>query len=109
MQKKLNWLEAALVIAPFLVLVAFWNQLPARVPTHWNAQSEIDGWDSKAFGMLLMPLMNLGVIALLRVVPWLDPKLRRALNPNDRMHVVLQIFRLTFAACFDAIFAMQST
>jgi len=107
MKNKLNWLEAALLIAPFVVLAAFWNRLPARVPVHWNLQGEIDGWASKLMGILMLPLISLGVVVLLRVLPWLDPKLRRTLGENDRMHTIRQIMRLTFAAFFGAIFSMQ--
>ncbi len=44
MKNKLAWLEVGLLIAPFVVLVVLWNQLPARVPIHWNLRGEIDGW-----------------------------------------------------------------
>jgi uncharacterized membrane protein len=106
MKNKLNWLEAILLLAPFLVLTAYWNELPARVPIHWNAQGEIDGWSSKTTGMLVLPLTGLGVVALLHVLSWLDPKLRR-LDKSDRMHRVLQILRVTFAAFFAALFSVQ--
>ena len=62
MKNKLNWLEAALLIAPFVLLAAFWNKLPARVPDHWNLQGQIDGWASKPRGILMLPLTGLGVV-----------------------------------------------
>ena len=77
MKNKLNWLEAFLVIAPFLILIAFWNQIPQRVPLHWNVDNQIDRWGSKSSSMFLLPLISLATVALLHVVPWLDPKLRR--------------------------------
>jgi len=69
MKNKLNWLEAALLIAPFVLLAAFWNKLPARVPDHWNLQGQIDGWASKPRGILMLPLTGLGVVMFLRLRP----------------------------------------
>ena len=109
MKAKPAWLEAALLLAPFIVLALFWNKLPPRVPIHWNLHGEINGWSSKPFGTLLLPLMSLGMVALLRVVPRLDPKLRRTLGDEERMHTVLQILRLAIAALFDVIFCIIVT
>jgi uncharacterized membrane protein len=107
MKNKFTWLEAALVAAPFIALILFWNQIPERVPIHWNIRGEIDRWASKAPGLRLLPLIGLGTVVLCRVVSWLDPKLRQNLKKTDRMNKVLQILRLSFAAFFDAIFAFQ--
>ena len=52
MKNKLNWLEAVLLVAPLIALVVLWNDLPARVPIHWNLRGQIDGWTSKTPGML---------------------------------------------------------
>lgn len=107
MKNKLNWLEAVLVVAPFVALAVFWNELPARVPFHWNLRGEIDGWASKPVAMLGMPLVSLAVIALLHVLPRFDPKLRRSAGTHGRMQSALAILRLALAAFFAAIFCMQ--
>jgi uncharacterized membrane protein len=107
MKNKLTWLEATLVIAPFFVLVVLWNQIPERVPIHWNIRGDIDRWASKAPGMLPLPLIGLGTVVICHVVAWLDPKLRINLTKTDRMNKILQILRVAFATFFDAIFAVQ--
>jgi len=107
MKNKLNWLEAALVIAPLLALVMLWDQLPDRVPIHWNLRGEIDGWASKPFGMFIMPITSLGIIALLRFLPGIDPKLRRTTGAHGRMQSVLGILRVVLAAFFVALFCIQ--
>jgi len=104
-KNKLNWLEAALVLAPFLLVLAFWNQLPARVPIHWNLAGEIDRWSSKS-SILLMPLTSCATVALLHLIPWLDPKLRRKRSSTERMNTVLPIFRLLFATFFFFTFLL---
>jgi len=107
MKNKLAWLEAALVMAPFIALVVFWNQIPERVPIHWNIRGEIDGWSTKTTGMLLLPLVAVGTIILCRVLSSVDPKLREHLQKTDRMNRILPILEVAFAAFFNAIFASQ--
>src|SRR5207237_8539015 len=103
MKNKLNWLEAALLVAPLPVLVTLWHESPARVPIHWNLRGQIDGWASKPFGLLVMPLASLGIIALLHVLPRFDPKLERSGGAHGRMQSVLGILRLALAAFFVAL------
>ncbi len=92
MKNKLNWLEAALLIAPFVVLAATWNKLPARFPAHWNASGEIDRWTSNRAEVLILPVIMLAVVALLHALPSFDPRLRKTLQSPDRMHTVLRVF-----------------
>jgi uncharacterized membrane protein len=90
------------------VVVAFWNKLPARVPVHWNVRGEVDRWaSSKPIEIFVLPLIAGAVVALLRVLPWLDPKLRATLQENERMRAALQIMRLALAAFFGALFSIQ--
>ena len=107
MKRKLIWLEALLVIGPFIAVVFFWSQVPAQVPIHWNIRGEIDGWAGKAIGLLFAPIIGLASIALLHMISWLDPKLRRNLRPGDRMHGILQTLRIVTAGVFDVILLMQ--
>lgn len=48
--------------------------LPEKVPTHWNAAGEIDGWGTAFQGAFMMPLIFLGVFLLLIILPKVDPK-----------------------------------
>jgi uncharacterized membrane protein len=108
MKNKVSWLEAALLLAPFFVIGILWNKLPARIPVHWNLRGDVDRWaSSKSIEIFALPLIAVALVALLRVLPRLDPKLRATLQENERMHAALQILRLTFAAFFCALFSVQ--
>jgi uncharacterized membrane protein len=107
MKNKLNWVEGALVLAPFLALLTLWKDLPDRVPVHWNLHGQIDGWSSKP-SLFVMPLFSLGIIALLHFLPRIDPKLRRG-GEQGRMQHALAILRLALAAFFAVIFFMVCT
>ena len=108
MKNKANWLEAALLLAPFLLIAALWNKLPARIPIHWNLRGEVDGWaSSKSFEIFLPPLIAVTMVALLHVLPRLDPKLRARLHESERMRAAVQIIGLAVAAFFTAMFSIQ--
>ena len=80
MMKKVNdflkkdWLIILLIIAGFVISICFYPYLPDRVPSHWNAQGEIDGYGSKLFGAFGMPSINLGIYLLYILLPYIDPK-----------------------------------
>ena len=103
MKNKLNWLEATLLVAPLVALLLVWNDLPARVPIHWNLRGEINGWGSKA-SLLLIPLTNIGIIVLLHILPRFDPKLGRTAGGQGRMQSVLGLIRVALAGFF-AVFS----
>jgi immunity protein, SdpI family len=107
MKSKLNWLEVVLLAAPFVALAIYWNELPQRVPIHWNLRGEINGWASKEFGLLSLPLLSLGTIVLLHILPWFDPKLRKNPAEESRMSAVLPILRIVSLLLFDTIFFVQ--
>ena len=107
MKTKLNWLEMLLLAAPFVALAIYWNDLPARVPTHWDLRGQINGWMTKVPGILIVPLTALGLSALLHVLPWFDPKLRRNSSEKGLMPAVLPIVRIACLLLLDAIFFLQ--
>jgi uncharacterized membrane protein len=63
----------SLVVIALIAGAVLWNQLPDQVPSHWNANDQVDGYIPKIWGVLLMPLIALGLLVLLTVVPNLDP------------------------------------
>lgn len=60
---------AVAVIAGLLL----WNQLPEQMASHWNTNDQVDGYMTKFWGVSLMPLIILGMLALFIVVPGIDP------------------------------------
>jgi uncharacterized membrane protein len=67
-------LAILLIIASFLVGWYFYNDLPARVASHWNAAGEANGYSSRFSGAFLMPIISLVLFLILSVVPHFDPK-----------------------------------
>jgi uncharacterized membrane protein len=73
----LNWraelIQLALIAAMFVVAAVAWANVPDRIPVHWNLQGQVDGYGGRFIGLLLLPLVTLGLYGLLLFLPRLDP------------------------------------
>jgi uncharacterized membrane protein len=63
----------AIVVISFIIGVLFYPQMPEQMASHWNAQGVADGYTSRFWGMYLMPIISLGLVVLLLLVPRIDP------------------------------------
>ncbi len=63
-----------LVLVSFVVGLYFYPQLPATVATHWNAAGQVNGYMTRFWGTFFEPLISLACLALLVIVPRIDPK-----------------------------------
>jgi DNA-binding transcriptional ArsR family regulator len=103
---KNEWLQLLILIAPFIAVALLWNQIPDRVPSHWNARGQINGYSGKAVGTLLMPCINIFVALLIAVLPRIDPKLAKR-DPESRANTLhtVRIMRLAITT-FESLFAL---
>ncbi|NCA98353.1 MAG: SdpI family protein [Clostridia bacterium] len=69
-----EWPLLLVILAPLVAAIVIYPAMPDIVPTHWNAQGEVDGTSSRGFGTFFLPLMNIGLYVLLLFSPKLDPK-----------------------------------
>ena len=62
---KKNWktllVASVVLLLPILAGIILWNQLPEQMPTHWNADGEVDSWSSKPFAVFGLPLLMLAI------------------------------------------------
>ncbi|MEZ4732834.1 MAG: SdpI family protein [Caldilineaceae bacterium] len=73
---KTTWLMSAVVVALMVGLSAWaWVQLPAdaSLPVHWNAAGEADRYGGKVEGLLLLPLVSVGILLLFNLIRYIDP------------------------------------
>ena len=54
-------LSSLLTLFPILVGLVLWNRLPEQLPTHWNADGEVDQYSSRAFAVFGLPLFLLAI------------------------------------------------
>lgn len=54
--KKTLIISSVIILIPMLVGLLLWNQLPDTIATHWGTDGQPDGWSSKAFAIVGLPL-----------------------------------------------------
>ncbi len=64
-----NWI---LIAGMFLLAAITWPSAPDRIPVHWNIYGQVDRYGGKVEGLLLLPLVTLGVYLLLLFLPRID-------------------------------------
>ena len=72
--KKKLILTSIVILLPILIGLMLWNTLPDQVPTHWNAQGEVDGWSSKVFAVFGLPIFLFVIHWMCILATSVDPK-----------------------------------
>ena len=74
---KLKWrreLAMWVLLAGMFTLAAItWSRAPDRIPVHWNLHQQVDRYGGRFEGLLGVPLVALGLYALMLLVPRIDP------------------------------------
>lgn len=108
---KEEWLQLLILIAPFIYIPFVWDQLPNTIPTHWDLHGHPNGYSGKAFGTLVLPLMNLALAALLFFFSRIDPKALKMNLPATSLRAVrLLVTGLLFLVfCLTMAIALGTT
>jgi uncharacterized membrane protein len=69
-----KWIPAALIIAAVVISIVAYPDLPERMPTHWGANGEVNGWSSRIWGAWMVPVVMAAMWLLLRAIPHIDPR-----------------------------------
>jgi uncharacterized membrane protein len=69
-----KWIPLLIVVAAFVASAVVYPRLPETIPTHWDMSGEPNGWSGRFFGAWVVPLFLLGMWALFRVLPAIDPR-----------------------------------
>ena len=94
-----------IVLLPFIYLAYIWNQLPAKVPMHWNIKGEIDRYGEKMELIIIPILLPLLVYIIFLVVPKIDPK--NKLNKMGNKLQTIKVLLTTFMSIL-ALFIIYS-
>jgi uncharacterized membrane protein len=100
---KINWrkeiIGLTLLLVMFVTSAVTWPLAPERIPIHWNFAGEIDGYGSKGFGLLILPITAVVLFAFLIFIPRIDS--RRA--NFERFESIYRILRNTLMALMAGI------
>lgn len=83
-----------IVILPSLYLGYIWNDLPKKVPIHWNINGEIDRYGSKSELLLIPFLLPLLIYLIFLIVPHIDPK--KKIQQMGSKYQTLKVILTTF-------------
>lgn len=89
---KVLMITSIIILLPMLVGLVLWNQLPDKIPFHWNAAGEVDGWASKPVAVFVPSAMMLALQWLCLLVTSADPKKQN--HPEKVIHLVFWLIPL---------------
>jgi len=91
----------AMVAVPFLYLAAIYGQLPAEVPTHFDANGQPDDYSPKSNLLVILLMLSVPTNFLIMFLPSIDPK-----RNFDQFPGAFQRFRLVIALALAALGGM---
>ena len=97
--KLANWLCLLLIAIAVTTAAWLYPGLPDQVPTHWNAAGEVDGYMSKPWGVLILPISVIGVFVLMKIIPVISPRGFR----TEEFTGVLNIFTVTMVGFMSGV------
>jgi uncharacterized membrane protein len=65
----------AIICLQLLIALLSYPFLPDRVPTHWNAAGQVNGYGAKWVDTFLFPVLTLGIYILIRVLLSISPRI----------------------------------
>ena len=74
---KLTLIDLAILIfliAPFIFIAINWNSFPEKIATHFDMKGNPNDYMDKAWGLMVMPFVNIGTALLMFFLPMIDPR-----------------------------------
>jgi uncharacterized membrane protein len=84
---RANLLSYLFIIAAVGVAAWLYPSIPEQVPSHWNAQGEVDSYMPKPWGVVVLPLAAILVFIVMRIIPVISPKGYRTEPFANVMHI----------------------
>ena len=92
-----------MIVGATLAGILLWNRLPDPMASHWNINDQVDGYTPKFWGVFMLPLMTLGMLALFLFIPNIDP-----LKANiAQFREVFNLFIMLFVAFMLYIYILS--
>lgn len=96
-KKAWEVVQLAIIAGMFITAAVRWGSAPAQIPIHWNAAGEVDGYGSKFVGLLLDPIVAVGIYLLLKYIPRIDPA-RRNYETFADTYLLVRVLVLLYLA-----------
>lgn len=100
-------ISLVLIAMALIVAAVLYPSLPEQIPTHWNAQGEIDGYMKKSVGVIIMPAMAVFTYVIMKLIPVISPKGFRTDKFSDVMGV-LQVTLVGFMSIIAILILLEA-
>lgn len=99
---RANFFSYLFIIAAVGLAAYLYPSLPDAVPSHWNIEGEVDGYISKPWGVIILPLSAILVFVVMRLIPVISPKGYRTESFANVMHIfqVVMVGFMSLVAIF---------
>ena len=99
---KLLIITSLVILLPILAGVLLWDQLPEQMPIHWNAAGEVDGWSSKLFAVVYMPMILVALQWVCVLATASDP--RKKNHGEKILHLVFWLIPVLSVVLFSVTY-----
>ena len=107
MKKLIKELPLLIIaLTPVIYLNFIWNQLPEKVPIHWNINGEIDRYGNKIELFWISLFLPLGILLLMNIVPVIDPK--NKIQKMGKKYENLKLFLVIFMSGLSLIIILTA-
>ena len=95
------------IATALIVAAVLYPSLPEQIPTHWNADGEVDGYMKKSVGVIIMPAMAVFTFVIMKLIPVISPKGFRTDKFSDVMGV-LQVTLVGFMSVIAILIILEA-
>lgn len=102
---RLLVVSGVVAVLMFTLSLWAWGQLPgdALIPVHWGIDGQPDRYGGKFEGLLLTPLILIGISALFALIPRIDPRRDNILNSQSAYQAIWWVMLLFLAGLHLAL------
>lgn len=93
-----RWVGLVVIAAMLVFTLAVYGSLPDRIATHWNMRGEADGWSSRFWGALLLPLIALATWLFMPLLRRIDPRRRNYERFETTFRLIVNMLIVFMAA-----------
>ncbi|MCW3085000.1 MAG: SdpI family protein [Bacteroidetes bacterium] len=97
---KKDWLTWIIILSPLVLIIGCWDKFPDQIPTHFGMNGQPDDYSGKAFGLLMLPAINVLTYLLFLVLPKIDPRGKNYKLFADKYKIIRIIFHAFFTFIF---------
>ena len=71
--KGTKLVSLGIIFLMFCLGAYFYNSLPEKIASHWNAEGQVNGYMSKNMALIFIPGLTLVLYGFFRLIPRIDP------------------------------------